>query len=787
LAFKTKYEEDLFKNRYARRGDEECWDDVFKRVADYVTEDELDRERYFKMMSEGWFLPGSPQLWNYGVPGEGSGSSCFVYDIDDTLESIWKSDEVARDVFKSSGGVGFVFDKLRPRGCDISNSPNPAVGIRPVVGRIERTTGYITAGGRARGAFMAALSCDHPDIIEFILAKRPIDRGNGELDLPLTQCNMSVRCSDLFMGAIENDKEWYLHWHNDNTKTDNPYHGLTINTWEEYREIWSKTLNEQADPQSAFFYYKTLLPAIEHLTGTIYAHQIWDLIVDNAWNHADPGVMFCDELERRNTTPSMGVLGANPCGEALLPVSGDACNLGSLNLAKIFTQDLPWKTLKKYTRLTVRYLNDSLSVNKIPIEQIDTNNKESKRIGLGFTGLHDALILQGLKYDSQEGREFAARIMATIELTAWSESIDIGNERGDQSIHLDRDAWVTRIDKYVSQCNRYHRHSSKRAPWKSLAKAFKDLSDTVNFDEVLPMNATVTSIAPTGSLTYIFACISDREAGSYGCEPVQYWTTHRKDNNGATTVNHWLKDVAFENDMQDQTAEKISWEDHIAMQAAVSDFCSMGVSKTINLPESATREDVSAAYMLAWKLGIPGTTVYRNNSKPFQVLSSEPLEGSVINSEPSNVSAPALDTRTRPERLHGFTEKVPVVLGTGVQKNVYVTINETDGKPYEVFFSGLNRDEMQDPIARELATVGRLVSMAMRYGVPVGEIMDQLEKIDGQHLFSLPTKLSKLLTTFVDKDSKGNAQLHCKQCKKLTPHQMMDGCKTCLECNTSAC
>jgi ribonucleoside-diphosphate reductase alpha chain len=783
LTFKTKYEEDLFYKRYARAGTEKCWDDVFRRVADYVTEDKARQEEYFYMMSEGYFLPSSPQLWNFGVPGETAGSSCFVYDIDDTLESIWKADETARDVYKASGGIGFNLSKLRPRGAKIGNSPNPSVGVLSVAERLNLTTRYITAGGRSRGALMLQLDCDHPDIIEFILAKRPIRRNPGqepaEWDLPLTQCNMSVRCSDGFMKSIGAGQDWPLYWTNEDSATDNPFQELAVTTWGEYREIWKQTLNEHSDPQSAFFYHKVLMPAIKDFEGPIMAHQIWEMIIDNAWNHADPGVVFSDEYERRNTTPARGKMLSNPCSEFIAPPK-DACNLGSLNLPKIFTEKDKWHALEHYTKSAVRYLNNALDVNSIPVKEIEEGNKATRRIGLGVMGLADQLLLSGFGYSEEAARRWATALMGTIEATAWEESYRIAKEDpSKQSEAVSRESLMSLFQRYAQLAN------DLRLP--ELRGRFEELLDEAEHGDVFPANASVTSIAPTGTIAQIAGFIKGHQGVSSGIEPVFSWNYHREDHNGQVKIQHWTAEAAEKQGYTHEVANNISAESHIRMLAAVVQFVSMSASKTINLPESATREDVSSAYKLAWELSIPGTTVYRNNSKPFQVLSSEPQSGSVSTPVSKVDTVPLQNTESRPDRLQGFTEKVPVVLGNGLQKNIYITINHTEDHPYEVFFYGLNRDELQDPIARELGTVGRLVSMAMRYHVPVEEIIDQLEKIDGQHLFSLPTKLSKLLSAFVAKDEEGNARLHCKQCGEVTPHQMTDGCKTCCRCGLSAC
>jgi ribonucleoside-diphosphate reductase alpha chain len=775
LSFTSTYEEDLFRNRYARLGTEKTWDDVFRRVTEYVTPVFSMRQAYQDLMTRGIFLPSSPQLFNFGVPGAGAGSSCYVYPLHDTLESIWHADEVARDVYRASGGVGFDLSELRPRGAEISASPNPSVGVLSVAERLNLTTEYITAGGRARGALMLQLECTHPDLVEFVYAKCPLSQSTQAAtshDLPLTQCNMSVRCSDEFMSAAQiPDAQWPLSWESRDSSRI-----YVVSTWEEMRSRFLSSL--QVSPaRFQLLWHRILEPALSSLSGPILASQLWEMIVYNAWHHADPGVVFSSHYEAHNTTPQKGTCCSNPCGEFIAPAP-DSCNLGSLNLSafagSICSGD--FAPLEAAVRVAIHYLNDVLRVNQIPVPDIASGNRESRRVGLGFFGLHDLLIQLGYSYSSPEARDLASCTQAHIAAAAWETSFQLGEDKALRpSIYHPAATWELLSGYAVDAEEGSPLLLPWSKSWRELSSRFRTLATRAR--DSVPANVALTSVAPTGSLAQVAGFLSGHQGFTSGLEPVPWWEHTREDRNGTTKVVHWSRHLLHPAiNPADECATGISPEAHVLMQAAVSTFVDMSVSKTINLPNSASPEDVAAAYLLAWKKEVTGTTVYRDGSKPSQVLSP---------STTLSTSSPS-DPAERPVSLPGETERVVVDLGGRLGKvNVYITLNCLGEHPYEVFFQGVSHKDLDPGVSRELDTVSRLVSLCLRYGVPTNRIVKQLEQIDGQYLYSLPLALAKLLSRW--QLSKDDNSFYCRVCRKFTEHQLTDGCRVCMFCQTSAC
>lgn len=307
----TDYEKNLFETRYRKDESEKSWNDIFKRVANTIGDTKEKKKSYYELMSEGYFIPSSPQLWNFGVYSK-NGSSCFTMHIGDTLEEIYQADWEACQVYKQSGGCGYNLSGIRPRGSIINGSPNKSVGIIPVLERLERTTAYITAGGRSRGALMCQLDISHPDVLEFITCKKPLKLSVNNTEqwyIPLQNVNISVRCSDEFMEAVENDKSWILHW------SDNKQE-LTIKTWEQLNNNLRLDPNDWKDVNRQRYVKYILDPIFDKYKGNIKAKQLWDLICELAHDSADPGVVFTGNIEKYNPHPQLGKLHSNPCQTA---------------------------------------------------------------------------------------------------------------------------------------------------------------------------------------------------------------------------------------------------------------------------------------------------------------------------------------------------------------------------------------------------------------------------------------------------------------------------------------
>ena len=410
----------------------------------------------------------------------------------------------------------------------------------------------------------------------------------------------------------------------------------------------------------------------------VKARSLMDKIVHNIWKNGEPGIVFIDEINKYNQVPSIGnITATNPCGEQpLLPY--ESCNLGSINLAKFVNSNngepyVLWDKLANTTKLAVQFLNNVIDINNYPIQEIEDASKLTRKIGLGVMGWHDMLIKMGIPYDSNNALTLADEIMKTINGVASDTSVDIA-VNGDTY-----PAWL------------------------------ENSNDT---DNRVPMaNATLTTIAPTGSLSLIAECSS-------GVEPVFAWKHTRHIESGDFEVKHPTYDdaVAWDNSDMMKTSMDILVDDHIKMQAAFQKHVHNAVSKTINLPNNATVDDIDKAIMFAYVSKCKGVTLYRNGSRDEQVLSiSESIDNVEIKSRPDN----ELSIKHRPNILMGKTSKHRSGCGS-----LFITVNELNGEPYELFVhhsSGGCQSNME--------AIGRLITLSLKSGVNRGELIAQLDKV----------------------------------------------------------
>ena len=532
-------------------------EEMFWRVARAVAEAEREfgedperwAERFYHLMASLDFLPNSPTLMNAGLP-LGQLSACFVLPVEDSLEGIFETLKNAALIHKSGGGTGFSFSRLRPRGDVVRSTQGVASGPVSFMRVFDAATEAIKQGGKRRGANMGILRIDHPDIEEFIRIKNQ----PGEL----TNFNLSVAVTDAFMEALRKDD---------------------------------------------------LFPLINPRTGRevrrVKARRLFDLLVENAWQTGDPGVIFLDTINRANPTPLLGEIeSTNPCAEQpLLPY--ESCNLGSINLSR-FVRDgrVDYGRLRKTVHLAVRFLDDVIEVNRFPLPRIARMTRLTRKIGLGVMGFADMLIELGLPYDSEEAVRLAEELMAFIERESVAASQRLGEERGSFP-------------------------AFPGSLWE--AKGFSALR-----------NATTTTIAPTGTLSLIagtssgieplFALAYRRRAlggvewvevhegflkalkeGGLEVESIVEWVLETGNLSGIPGLPEDLRRVFL-------TAFEISPDRHLEIQAAFQHHTHNAVSKTINLPESASKEEVARIYLKAYELGLKGVTVYRYGSRPEQVL-----------------------------------------------------------------------------------------------------------------------------------------------------------------------
>jgi len=487
-------------------------------------------------------------------------------------------------------------------------------------------------------------------------------------------------------------------------------------------------------------------PRNGEVTKTVKARELFNLICEMAWKTGDPGMIFLDRLEETNPTPHLGKIDAtNPCGEQpLLPF--EACNLGSINLSHMVKDgEIDWEKLKRTTRLAVRFLDDVIDVNEYPIPIIKETVMKTRKIGLGVMGWADMLFMLRIPYDSEEAIELAKKVMSTITETGREASRELAKTRG-----------AYPADRGTGQ-----------------------------------RNATITTIAPTGSISMIADCSS-------GIEPVfaLEFTKEVLEGKRFTYKNKYYQQ-ALEEGLDEaiikrvfKTAHDISPEWHVRMQAAFQEAVDNAVSKTINLPNSASVEDVKKAYLLAFKTKCKGITVFRDGCRSEQVLYKE--KHPVQQKLPIASTPPGPQPVERPFVLSGKTAKIPTSYG-----NLYLTVNEINGRPIEVFTT-MGKSGHETMAFTE--AIGRLISLALRSGVKIHHIIKQMKGIGGSQpvwhedsvIMSVPDAIAFGLTYlgYLDKEEKEIMESMaetdmCPVCGAAMTR--MEGCITCTVCGFSKC
>jgi ribonucleoside-diphosphate reductase alpha chain len=657
----------VLRKRYLRRTSEgevtETPRDMFWRVARTVASAEEDLGgdsegraiEFYNLMARREFLPNSPTLMNAGRE-LGQLSACFVLPVEDSMESIFEAVKHTALIHKSGGGTGFSFSRIRPMDDAVHSTKGVSSGPLSFMTVFDKATETVKQGGVRRGANMAVLRVDHPDIEEFIEVKRDMKR--------LNNFNLSVAATDRFMDAVE--------------KGDR---------------------------------YDLVNPRTGEATASLDAGDVFGRIVDAAWSSGEPGLIFIDRMNEANPTPHIGEIEAtNPCGEQPL-LAYEACNLGSVNLSLMVKEneagpEVDWPRLGRVVRQAVRFLDDVIEVNRFPLERIERMVRGNRKIGLGVMGFADMLYGLGIPYDSQEGLDMAENVMSFVADRARQTSTELARER----------------------------------------EPFPNFRGSTYEQQGLPpmRNATVTTIAPTGSISIIAGC-------SGGVEPAFALAYTRRnlldDGDELREVNPLFRRVAErEGFLSDRLLDSIvdqggcqdleevpeevanvfvtshdipaAW--HVRMQAAFQKYTDNAVSKTVNMPSSATREDVAEVFTLARRLNCKGVTIYRDGSRDRQVLNIDRSADDSAAVEPPAPSLPPQPRkpRSRPELTTGTTRRIQ----TGCGK-LYVTINSDENGPFEIF---TQMGKAGGCAASQAEAISRLVSLALRSGIPPEEIYGEL-------------------------------------------------------------
>ncbi|MEK7168428.1 MAG: vitamin B12-dependent ribonucleotide reductase [Patescibacteria group bacterium] len=641
---------------------------------------------FYEIMTSRKFLPNSPTLMNAGTGNGLQYSACFVLPVEDSMEGIFDALKYQAIIHKTGGGTGFSFTRLRPSGSLVKTSSGTASGPVSFMRIFDAATNEVKQGGKRRGANMGILRVDHPDVMEFIHCK---EMGG------ITNFNISVGITDKFMEAYRKDED-----------------------------------------------YELINPKTKEVVGKLSAKKVFDEIADGAWRTGDPGLIFIDKINdsTANPVPAIGDIEAtNPCGEQpLYPF--DACNLGSIFLTYFVRKDpetgsgsVDWEGLKEISRQAVRFLDDVIEVNPYPLEQIRNTVFGIRRIGLGIGGWADMLLELGIPYDSEEALTLAEKVMKTINDEAVTETEELAKIRG----------------------------------------SFPMFAGSIYKDGKLRRNSTVTTIAPTGTISII-------AGASSGCEPLfaiafqhivkdkhldrkmtfvnpkfeevlksrNLWSQELMDKIGEVGIVRKLMELPEDIRMTFGTAQEIAPTWHIKTQAAFQKYTENAVSKTINMDNSVTPEDIKKAYLEAWDTGCKGITVFRDGCKDVQVLNIGTKNGEIkspaVDRRQTTVSVQEDPIRQRPYRVSGSTYRMNTPVGTA-----FITINEDEnGDPLEVF---VNVGKAGSDVAAMAEALGRTISTALKFRGNVSakdkarEFADQLSGIGGRRSIGFgPTKIKSL-------------------------------------------
>ena len=663
-------------------------------------------EMFFELMASRVWMPNSPTLMNAGRP-LGQLSACFVLPVEDALSNgrsgIYDTLRAMALVHQSGGGTGFSFSRLRPKNDVVRSTMGVASGPVSFMKLYDASTDVVKQGGTRRGANMGILRVDHPDILDFIHCKDDLTQ--------VTNFNISVAVTDAFMVALDAGKP-----------------------------------------------YDLIHPRTGKVVGQLDARDVFKQIVHGAWKTGEPGVFYIDRANHYNPVPHLGSYEAtNPCGEQpLLPY--DVCNLGSINVG-LFAKDgdVDWEGLRTAVHLCTHFLDNVIDANKYPLEEIDDLAKRIRRIGLGIMGWADLLVRLGIPYNSEAGVALGRKLMQFLDEESKVASEKLAVQRGTFA------EWERSIWGPDATCAR-NAGGERIRPLRRLR------------------NCNLTTVAPTGTISIIAGCSS-------GIEPL-FAVAFMRNQAGVLMpdVNEDFVAIAkregwYSEDLMKQiaeaghihfdavpnqwqrvfvTAHDVTPEWHIQMQAAFQDFTDSAISKTCNFAHDATEEDVEQIYRYAYQLGCKGVTVYRDGARENQVLSTGSTAKKVVEAGKDALAEALgriaeLDTelhltkerlhdveaenlqrrakRSRPDLLKGSTRRIESPLGT-----MYVTITEDDrGQPFEVFMS---LGKAGGALMADVEAIGRLISLALRSGVPLPEIYRQLRGISSDRAVGLgPNKV----------------------------------------------
>jgi ribonucleoside-diphosphate reductase alpha chain len=637
-------------------------EDTWRRIARALAEVETDPAKWeaeFYAALEGFkFLPAGRITAGAGTGRSVTLFNCFVMGtIPDTMEGIFTGLKEAALTMQQGGGIGYDFSTIRPRGAEVKGVAADASGPLSFMDVWDAMCRTIMSAGSRRGAMMATMRCDHPDIEAFIEAKRDPAR--------LRMFNLSVLVTDAFMAAVKADGPWEL--------------------------VFGGRV------------YKT-----------VEARDLWNKIMRSTFDYAEPGVIFIDRINAMNNLGYVETIAAtNPCGEQPLPPYG-ACLLGSINLPTLVKDafaahsSMDMKALDHLVRVAVRAMDNVVDASRFPLPEQQAEAKAKRRIGLGVTGLADALLMVGLRYGSEEAAKVTEIWMHAIARAAYLASVDLAKEKGAFPLF---DA-----DGYLASGN--------------MQQMDKDVREAIAQHGI--RNALLTSVAPTGTISLYAGNVSS------GIEPVFAYAYTRKvlQKDGSRTeeevvdyaVRLW-REKHGDAPLPDHfvNAQTLPPLDHVRMQAAAQKWVDSSISKTINCPEDISFDDFKEVYMAAWDQGCKGCTTYRPNDVTGSVLTVSEKQTAPVSSQPVTGGEVVYlsDPLDRPAALEGQTYKVK---WPGSEHALYITINDIviagHRRPFEVFINSKNMEHFAWTVA-----LTRMISAVFRRGGDISFVVEELKAV----------------------------------------------------------
>ena len=723
---------------------QDTWHRIAKALSEVETEPKKWETIFYNALTDFKFLPAGRITAGSGTKRNVTLFNCFVMGvIPDSMSGIFDMLKEAALTMQQGGGIGYDFSTIRPKGSFVKGIAADASGPVSFMDVWDSMCRTIMSAGSRRGAMMATMRCDHPDIEEFIAAKSDSQK--------LRMFNLSVLVTDAFMEAVKKGEDWKLIYNN---------------------KVYS----------------------------VIKAADLWDQIMRATYNFAEPGVIFIDRInETNNLSYCETITATNPCGEQPLPPYG-ACLLGSINLAKLVEQPfdknayLDVSQLEDLVSTAVRMMDNVIEVSQFPLEAQKLEAKNKRRIGLGVTGLADALLMVGLRYGSDEAVKKTEKWMKTIALSAYKASINLAEEKGAFPL-FDPEKFIV---------------SGK------MIQMDEDVKQAVHKFGI--RNALLTSIAPTGTISLYAGNVSS------GIEPVFAYSYKRKvlQNDGSHVeeevvdyaVQLW-RDKFGDAPLPDffVSAQNLTPADHVKMQAAAQKWVDSSISKTINCPEDISFDDFKEVYIQAYDTGCKGCTTYRPNEVTGSVLSAASEEKSSSDQEINGDIIYMSEPLDRPSTLDGNTYKLK---WPDSEHAIYVTINDIivndKRRPFEVFINSKNMEHFA-------WTVGltRMISAVFRRGGDVSFVVDELKAVfdprggawvGGKYIPSILAAIGGILEEHMmkigfikDSDTslfhksgevtkvenlKLSRQKSCTSCGQFDL-QMIEGCMTCRSCGYSKC